>query len=300
MSENATQRACVIGYPIHHSKSPKLHNYWVEQYGLKACYGAESISPEALPAFLKSVQSGASGYKGGNATIPHKEKLLAQADHADETATILGAANTYWIEDGLLHVTNTDVYGFLANLDEGAENWDSAEPGSNRKAIVLGAGGAARAVIFGLMRRGFTTIILVNRTVSRAEALADHFSHVAKATGCVITPMTFSDADAHQVDTDLLVNTTSLGMVGQPELNVSVDALPAHAVVTDIVYTPLETGLLTAAKARGLQTVDGLGMLLHQAVPGFEKWFGVRPQVTDALRQHILSVDKTPTNTVND
>lgn len=297
MPENTMQRACVIGFPIHHSKSPKLHNYWVEQYGLKACYAAESISPDELPGFLQSMRSGASGYKGGNATIPHKEQLLAQADHADETASVLGAANTYWVESGSLHVTNTDVYGFLANLDEGAENWDNSESASHKTAIILGAGGAARAVIFGLIQRGFKQIALVNRTVSRAEDLAKHFSDVANTNNCVITPMAFSEAEARQPNADLLVNTTSLGMVGQPDLNFAIDHLPAHAVVTDIVYTPLETGLLKAAKSRGLQTVDGLGMLLHQAVPGFEKWFGVRPEVTDALRQHMLSVDET-TNTV--
>lgn len=291
MSENNTHKACVIGFPIHHSKSPMLHNYWVKQYDLKAHYAAESVSPDELNTFLEGVRTGSATYIGGNATIPHKEALLAQADKADETATILGAANTYWVHEGALHVTNTDVYGFLANLDEGAENWDTLRVGSAKKAIVLGAGGAARAVVFGLMQRGFKTIILVNRTIERAGALAEHFSKVAAKHGCRITPTTFSDADALSSDADLLVNTTSLGMVGQPELNFPIENLPQDCVVTDIVYTPLETNLLSAAKLRGLKTVDGLGMLLHQAVPGFEKWFGVRPEVTDKLRNYILGTD---------
>lgn len=289
MSENKEQRACVIGFPISHSKSPKLHNYWVKHYGLEACYVAESISPDELPTFLKAVLSGTSMYHGGNATIPHKEALLAQADGADETATILGAANTFWKVDGKLHVTNTDVYGFLGNLDEGADGWDNGDFDQGKKAIVLGAGGAARAVIFGLIQRGFKTIILANRTVSRADALATHFSNVANANGCAIIPTALSEAETLLSDASLLVNTTSLGMVGQPELDFSIEGLPRHAVVTDIVYTPLQTGLLLAAEAQGLKTVDGLGMLLHQAVPGFEKWFGVRPEVTMELRKYILT-----------
>lgn len=279
----------MIGFPINHSKSPKLHNYWVKKYGLEACYAAESISPGELATFLKTVQSGLAVYKGGNATIPHKEALLAQADSADDTATILGAANTFWRVGDKLHVTNTDVYGFLANLDEGADGWDKSESGESKKAIVLGAGGAARAIIFGLIQRGFKTIVLANRTVSRADALANHFSDVANINGCTIIPIALSEAKTLLRDASLLVNTTSLGMVGQPELNFPIGGLPGHAVVTDIVYTPLQTGLLAAAEAQGLKTVDGLGMLLHQAVPGFEKWFGVRPEVTVDLRKHILT-----------
>lgn len=291
MLKDTTKKACVIGFPIHHSKSPILHNYWVKQYGLDACYVAESIPPEDLSNFLDRVRSGAAFLRGGNATIPHKEHLLAQADQADETATVLGAANTFWVDAGLLHVTNTDVYGFLANLDDGAVNWDKAKSAGENTAIILGAGGAARAVIYGLIQRGFKTIILANRTVSRAQNLADHFADITKSNGCTITPMSLSDAEAHQSDADILVNTTSLGMVGQAALNFQIDELPVSAVVTDIVYTPLETGLLKAARARGLKTVDGLGMLLHQAVPGFEKWFGVRPEVTPELRQHVLGID---------
>ncbi|MEP0521623.1 MAG: shikimate dehydrogenase [Hyphomicrobiales bacterium] len=293
MLENDTKKACVVGFPIKHSKSPSLHNYWVKQYNLKAHYVAESISPDNLSSFLKDVRVGAVPFLGGNATIPHKEQLLAQADQADETATALGAANTFWIDKGLLHVTNTDVYGFLANLDDGAAGWDKAKSIAANKAIVLGAGGAARAIIFGLIQRGFKTIILANRTVSRAQALADHFLDAARSNACIIIPMSPADAEPHQTDTDILINTTSLGMVGQAELDFPVDQLPDSSVVTDIVYTPLETGLLKAASARGLKTVDGLGMLLHQAVPGFEKWFGVRPKVTDELRQYILSNDNT-------
>lgn len=293
MLEKKTLNACVIGFPIHHSKSPILHNYWVKHYGLEAHYAAESIEPVQLQDFLSSVKLGRSDYEGGNATIPHKESLLALSDWADETATTLGAANTFWVEGGDLCVTNTDVYGFLANLDEGARNWDGAKNSADKKAVVLGAGGAARAVIFGLIDRGFQTIILANRTLSRAETLADHFSELAEKHRSKIIPTTFSLAEQELAAASLLVNTTSLGMVGQPDLEFSIESLPLNAVVTDIVYTPLKTGLLNAAEARGLKIVDGLGMLLHQAVPGFEKWFGVRPEVTEALRLHILDENQT-------
>nr|WP_306263534.1 shikimate dehydrogenase [Pararhizobium sp. IMCC3301] len=281
-------RACVIGFPITHSRSPQLHTYWLDQYGIDGCYAAESIAPDGLPDFLLSVKQDAAGYCGGNATIPHKEALLALADKADATARILGAANTFWSEHGALHVSNTDTYGFLANLDAAVPQWDRRPADISRKAVVLGAGGAARAIVFGLISRGFTEIVLANRTLSRAEKLVGHFAAAAEQQNCRLLPLTLADAEAALVHTDLLVNATSLGMVGQDELEISLTRLPVSAVVTDIVYTPLQTGLLSAAQGRGNRTVDGLGMLLHQAVPGFERWFGIRPQVTEALHRHML------------
>lgn len=280
--------ACVIGFPITHSRSPRLHTYWLEHYGIHGRYAAESMPPDGLAEFLAAIKQGIADYSGGNATIPHKEALLALADQADETARILGAANTFWVEHGALHVSNTDTYGFLANLDAAVPQWDRPKTDTNRKAVVLGAGGAARAIVFGLISRGFSEIVLANRTLSRAEMLTAHFAAVANKRNCRLLPLTLEDAEAALGQTSLLVNTTSLGMVGQNELKISLVELPQTAVVTDIVYTPLQTGLLNAAKSRGNRTVDGLGMLLHQAVPGFEKWFGVRPQVTEALHRHML------------
>lgn len=288
MNESSRIQACVIGYPIAHSRSPRLHTYWLDQYGLDGCYAAESIAPERLADFLLAVRQGTAGYCGGNATIPHKEALLAMADSADETARMLGAANTFWVEQGALHVGNTDTYGFLANLDAAAPQWDRPGPDRTGNAVVLGAGGAARAVVFGLISRGFRSIILANRTLSRAETLARHFAAAATVRECSLLPVTLKDAEAALTQADLLVNTTSLGMVGQDQLVISLTRLPQTAVVTDIVYTPLQTGLLAAARSRGNRTVDGLGMLLHQAVPGFERWFGIRPQVTEALHRHML------------
>lgn len=288
MVESLNKNACVIGYPIKHSRSPRLHGYWLQHYGIEGCYVAESISPANLPQFMTSLKQGTLQYCGGNATIPHKESVLALADHADETARILGAANTYWVEHGALHVSNTDTYGFLGNLDDEAPGWDAGSETGLKTAIVLGAGGASRAIVYGLMMRGFASIILANRTVERANAMAEHFSEISSANGCKIIPLAIQQADRHLPQADLLVNTTSLGMDGQDDLLFPLGSISKAAVVTDIVYTPLETNLLKEARANGNTVVDGLGMLLHQAVPGFEKWFGIRPEVTPELRSHVL------------
>jgi shikimate dehydrogenase len=288
MVEIPIKSACVIGYPIKHSRSPQLHGYWLEHYGLGGRYIAESISPDHLAEFLTALKRGELAFCGGNATIPHKEAVLALADHADDTARILGAANTYWAEAGALHVTNTDTYGFLANLDDHAPDWEKPLSGTSGCAVVLGAGGASRAIVYGLITRGFKQIIIANRTVERAQSIARHFAEVAQAAACEILPCSFQQAEEALSHANVLVNTTSLGMVGQDALAFSLQKLPQAAVVTDIVYTPLETALLKQATERGNRTVDGLGMLLHQAVPGFEKWFGIRPEVTPELRNHLL------------
>jgi shikimate dehydrogenase len=261
-------RACIIGHPVAHSRSPMIHTYWLNEMGLSGSYGREDVAPDAIAGFLADLP--ARGYIGGNVTVPHKEAALAAAD-SDAVARAIGAANTVWIESGRLRATNTDVHGFLANLDERAPGWDRSEG----TAVVLGAGGAARAVLFGLLQRGFAEIILVNRSADRARLLADHFGARIKIA---------AQAGEALARASLLVNTTSLGMVGQPPLVIDLTPLPADAVVHDIVYVPLETPLLAAARARGLRAVDGLGMLLHQAVPGFEIWFGGRPLVSAQLR----------------
>lgn len=270
------RRACVVGHPVAHSRSPLLHGYWLRRYGIEGGYGREDVAPDQAQAFFRELAD--RGYVGCNVTIPHKEVAFRMVDAADETARALGACNTLWLEDGRLLGANTDVYGFLANLDAGAPGWDKA----CGTALVLGAGGASRAVVFGLLSRGVERVILANRTLSRAEA-------VAALLGGKVIPIPLDEVERHLPDAMLVVNTTSLGMKGQPPLELNFARLPDTAVVTDAVYVPLETPFLKAARARGLAAVDGLGMLLHQGVPGFERWFGVRPEVDTALRAEIMA-----------
>jgi shikimate dehydrogenase len=269
-----TRRACVIGYPIEHSRSPLIHGYWLKEAGIDGSYGRVSVAPEDFAAFAGDLA--AQGLVGANVTVPHKEAAFALAEVEDPAARRLGAVNTLWLQDGVLKGANTDVEGFLANLDAGAPGWDR----DLGRAVVLGAGGAARAVLYGLQQRGVAEIILANRTFERAEALAARFGAPLKACAWSDLPQALAGAR-------LLVNTTSLGMAGQPALELDLSPLDHGALVTDIVYVPLETPLLTLARARGHRVVDGLGMLLYQAVPGFERWFGVRPEVTPGLRALI-------------
>jgi shikimate dehydrogenase len=271
-----TVRACVIGWPVSHSRSPLIHGTWLKQYGIDGIYTAEAVAPDELESFLKNL--GGKGFAGCNVTVPHKEAALALADEADEAARLVGAANTLWLEQGMLYATNTDVYGFLTHLDRSVPGWnDEARP-----AMVLGAGGAARAVLKALTERGLDDIRLANRTAARAETLAEHF-------GGGVNAMAWDDRASALEGCGLLINSTSLGMTGAPPLELDLEALPQDAVVYDIVYVPLLTDLLARAQARGNRTVDGLGMLLHQAVPGFEKWFGVRPEVTEELRALLVA-----------
>ncbi|SFU08946.1 shikimate dehydrogenase [Mesorhizobium sp. YR577] len=268
-------KAFVCGHPIAHSRSPKIHGFWLKKHGIDGFYDAVDVAPENFEAFLGGLAE--NGLAGGNITIPHKEAAYRFADRRDAAAEEIGAVNTLWFEDGQLCATNTDAHGFAANLDEYAPGWTKAGT-----AVVLGAGGASRAVIFALKQRGFTDIRIVNRTVARAAELADRFGKGVSAHPSDAVSELLSDAG-------LLVNTTALGMHGNAEIPADPSHLPDHAIVIDIVYVPLETPLLAAARMRGLKTVDGLGMLLHQAVPGFERWFGVRPEVTPELRSLIVS-----------
>lgn len=272
---SAGPKAAVMGWPIEHSRSPIIHRHWLRELGLAGDYERLAIAPDDITD-LKAILID-HDYVGGNITIPHKEAAFRLADHVDPVAQDLGAANTLWFEDGHLCATNTDGYGFLANLDDRVPGWDAA-PG---KAVVLGAGGAARAVIWALLQRGCDPVIVVNRTVEKADILAEQFG-----PRLVAAPM--ADFASAQKGAGFLVNTTSLGMRGAPGFDLPVDGLREDAVVTDIVYTPLETDLLRRAASRRLRTADGLGMLLHQAVPGFEKWFGRRPRVTARLRQLLV------------
>ncbi len=262
--------ACIIGWPAGHSRSPLIHNYWIKQHGIAGEYRKEAVPPQEFASFLASLD--ARGYVGANVTIPHKEAALALSS-PDERARAVGAANTLWRDGDTLRSTNTDVEGFLGNLDAAAPGWDRGL----QRAVVLGAGGSARAVLFGLIERGVPRIHLVNRSLERAQALAQRF-------GPAVAPAPWGEAGALIGAAALLVNSTSLGMKGQPPLEIEVGRLPANAVVADLVYVPLLTPLLAAARARNLATADGLGMLLHQAVRGFSLWFGVKPAVTPELR----------------
>ena len=270
--------ACLIGWPAAHSRSPLIHHYWLRTLGIEGGYNIEAVPPEGFAEFVLHLSR--HGFVGANVTIPHKERALALT-RPDERARAVGAANTLWYDGGELRSTNTDIEGFINNLDACAPGWDAA----TNDALVLGAGGSSRAVVFGLIERGVRRVHLANRTVERARALAAQF-------GDKVRPVSWDAIGELLPRMDLLVNTTSLGMHGQPALEIDVGRLPPHAVVADLVYVPLQTPLLAAAQARGLKTADGLGMLLHQAVRGFELWFGQRPQVTPELRA-LVEADLT-------
>jgi shikimate dehydrogenase len=261
--------ACLIGWPAAHSRSPLIHHYWLRRLGIDGGYSIEAIPPEGFAEFVLHLSG--HGFVGANVTLPHKERALALTT-PDARARAVGAANTLWYEGEELRSTNTDIEGFINNLDASAKGWDGASD-----ALVLGAGGSSRAVVYGLIERGIKRVHLANRTMERARALADQF-------GPAVHAVAWDKIGAMLPQAGLLVNTTSLGMHGQPALDVDVNLLPSHAIVADLVYVPLETELLTAARARGLKTADGLGMLLHQAVRGFELWFGRKPEVTPELR----------------
>ena len=269
MAETKARAACLIGWPAAHSRSPLIHHNWLKTLGIEGGYNIEAVPPEGFAEFVLHLK--AHGFVGANVTIPHKEHALALSK-PDARARAVGAANTLWYEDGELRSTNTDIEGFVDNLDACVPGWDEAT-----EALVLGAGGASRAVVFGLLERGIKQVHLVNRTIDRARALADQF-------GANVHPAAWESIGDLLPRAGLLVNTTSLGMRGQPALALDIGLLPPHAIVADLVYVPLETALLKAARARGLKTADGLGMLLHQAVRGFELWFGQRPEVTPELR----------------
>jgi shikimate dehydrogenase len=261
--------ACVIGWPVEHSRSPLIHNYWLKACRVAGEYRREAVPPDQFRDFLKSLA--ARGYVGANLIFPHKEAALDWSE-PDDRARAVGAANTLWL-DGVLRATNTDVEGFLDNLDACVPGWDR----DCETAIVLGAGGAARAVVYGLLERATPRIVVVNRTPQRAQAIQEWF-------GSRVSIAAWEERDHWLGRAKLLVNATKLGMPGQPELVLDVSRLPADATVADLVYVPLVTPLLSAAMARNLRAADGLGMLLRQAVPQFQLWFGKKPEITKELR----------------
>jgi shikimate dehydrogenase len=270
-----SRKAFVVGWPIKHSRSPIIHRFWLARHGLDGDYVRQAVEPENLPEFLRSFPR--HGFVGGNVTIPHKEAAFAACSMVTPVAERLGAVNTLWIEDGRLCGDNTDAEGFAANLDDRMPGWRTGGA-----ALVLGAGGAARAVIQALVDAGFASVVVLNRTQARAEAVAAVFGDPVRAVG-------LADIDRHIPDADLVVNTTSAGMGGGDALDLDWSRARPDAIATDIVYVPLETQFLADAARHGLRTVDGLGMLLHQAVPGFQRWFGVRPAVDEALRREVLA-----------
>jgi shikimate dehydrogenase len=272
----ASKLAGVMGWPVSHSKSPSLHGYWLDLHKIDGAYVPLPVRPEAFPGCLRALAE--LGFRGVNLTVPHKVAALDVCDSLDDAARAIGAVNTVVFTGKGIEGRNTDAHGFIENLRQAAPDWHaSAGP-----AVVLGAGGAARAVVHALREAGAPEIRLANRTKERASALAKDF-----APG--VTVVAWQDRAAAMQGANLLVNTTSLGMTGQDPLELALDALPASALVNDIVYAPLETALLRDAKARGNRTVDGLGMLLHQARPGFAAWFGVTPEVTPALRAFVFN-----------
>lgn len=278
-----TRKAAVLGWPIGHSRSPLIHGTWIEEHGLDASYEPIAVDPNTAEDWFAHFAD--HGLVGANVTIPHKETALKACRHVSPRAARLGAVNTLWLEGGDLHGMSTDGEGFMTNLATSAPNW-RAHPRANT-ALILGAGGAARAIIDALLEEGVEHVHLLNRTVERAENLATLFN--ATFGEGRVRPAALSDFARLAPDSGLLVNTTALGMSGQRDLELPLETLADGATVADIVYTPLETTLLANARSRQHPVVDGLGMLLHQAVPGFEKWFGVRPRVTEELRQIVLN-----------
>lgn len=269
-----TKKAFVIGHPIAHSRSPLIHGTWLAEHGIDGTYEAIDVAPAELPAFFERLRSGE--FAGGNVTIPHKEAVFALCDSVDDLAKTIGAVNTLVVRAGKVHGYNTDYLGFLGNLDAAAPGWSDGP----RDALVIGAGGAARAILVALRERNGGKVHVLNRTLANAEALVEEIEGPFEAHG-------FEAFAGLAPKIGIVVNTSSIGMHGSRFDWLDMSLLPKTSLVTDIVYTPLITPLLADAQAHGLHIVDGLGMLLHQAVPGFADWFGVRPEVTPALRARI-------------
>lgn len=271
------KHACVIGWPIEHSRSPLIHGYWLERYRIDGSYTKRAVPVDDIETFLASLAE--YGFSGCNVTIPHKEAAFRAAAERDPSAIAVGAANTLWLdESGRLNAANTDTYGYMTYLANQADDWGRRDAPIS----ILGAGGAARAIIYGFLEAGVSAIRVFNRSMERAGALAQDFGPRVKA-------LPWDQRSQASTEATVLVNTTSVGLKGAGDLGMDFTDFHPDCIVSDIVYVPLETGLIRDARRHGLRTVDGLGMLLHQAVPGFEKWFGVRPEVTTELYERIAS-----------
>ena len=277
MSISTIPVAAVLGHPINHSKSPKLHNYWLSLFDIDGHYIPLDIDPRNFENSIRALSG--LGFVGANVTIPYKEKVLKIADKISDRAAIIGAANTLtFLQDGTIYADNTDGYGFLQNIKCKYNDWSAGEGTS----VVFGAGGASRAILGALIEDGANEVILANRTRSRADQLRSDFGAKIKVVDWMKVQNYLSDAST-------VINATSLGMEGKAELPIPLQGLKKNTLVTDIVYTPLNTPLLENAAKRGCRTVDGLGMLIHQAIPGFERWFGVKPDVSEKLRELLIS-----------
>ena len=277
MSLSTIPVAAVLGHPINHSKSPKLHNYWLSLFNIDGYYIPLDIDPRNFENSVRALSG--LGFVGANVTIPYKEKVLKIADKISDRAAIIGAANTLtFLQDGRIYADNTDGYGFLQNIKCKYNDWTAGEGTS----VVFGAGGASRAILGALIEDGANDIILANRTRSRADQLRSDFGAKIKVVDWMKVQNYLSDAST-------VINATSLGMDGKAELPIPLQGLKKNTLVTDIVYTPLNTPLLENAAKRGCRTVDGLGMLIHQAIPGFERWFGMKPDVSENLRKLLIS-----------
>ena len=277
MSISTIPVAAVLGHPINHSKSPKLHNYWLSLFDIDGHYIPLDIDPRNFENSIRALSG--LGFVGANVTIPYKEKVLKIADKISDRAAIIGAANTLtFLQDGSIYADNTDGYGFLQNIKCKYNDWTAGEGTS----VVFGAGGASRAILGALIEDGANEVILANRTRSRADQLRSDFGAKIKVVDWMKVQNYLSDAST-------VINATSLGMDGKAELPIPLQGLKKNTLVTDIVYTPLNTPLLENAAKRGCRTVDGLGMLIHQAIPGFERWFGVKPDVSEKLRELLIS-----------
>ena len=277
MSLSTIPVAAVLGHPINHSKSPKLHNYWLSLFNIDGYYIPLNIDPRNFENSVRALSG--LGFVGANVTIPYKEKVLKIADKISDRAAIIGAANTLtFLQDGSIYADNTDGYGFLQNIKCKYNDWSAGEGVS----VVFGAGGASRAILGALIEDGASEVILANRTRSRADQLRSDFGAKIKVVDWMKVQNYLSDAST-------VINATSLGMEGKAELPIPLQGLKKNTLVTDIVYTPLKTPLLVNAAKKGCRTVDGLGMLIHQAIPGFERWFGVKPDVSENLRELLIS-----------
>jgi shikimate dehydrogenase len=276
MNTLKTPVAAVIGHPISHSKSPRMHNFWLEQFGIEGYYIPLDIDPKKFERSVRNLSE--LGLVGANITIPYKEKVLKIADKISDRAALVGAANTLtFLQNGGVYADNTDGYGFLQNIKSKYSDWSAREGIS----VVFGAGGASRAILGALIEDGASDIILANRTRSRADQLRSDF-------GAKIKVVEWMKIQNYLSDASTIINTTSLGMLGKADLTIPLNTLKKHTLVTDIVYSPLETHLLATAAKMGCRTVDGLGMLIHQAIPGFERWFGTKPGDSQALRELLI------------
>ena len=282
-SVQGTAKAGILGWPVTHSRSPLIHGYWFKMHNLEGSYEKLPASPEDFQDVVMGLME--AGYAGVNVTMPHKEAAYALADVVDPSASRLSAANLLVFKKGEIHAANTDGYGFLQSLREGSEDTNIEKKWLSNPVALLGAGGASRAIIGALVDAGVPELRISNRTMEKVESLG----FLCEETQTKMTAVPWSDRAAMLGGCGLLVNTTTLGMSGQPALDISLDKLPGFAAVVDIVYAPLQTSLLKVAAQKGLRTFDGLGMLLHQAVPSFYAWFGVTPEVTSELRQLVIN-----------